>query len=95
MLLALGPRNFFLLSQPGLILARHISGSGFPVKPPQLKTLECREDMDVARRWVEEFKKESVPKSLVEISFSRSSGPGGQVRSKTMHTDASGLTLRL
>lgn len=48
--------------------------------PPALKTLVSPEDMDEARRWVERFERTGVPKSLVEVTFSRSSGPGGQVR---------------
>lgn len=47
--------------------------------PPQLPSLETPADNQQARAWVARFKAESVPKDLVELTFSRSSGPGGQV----------------
>ncbi|KAJ3760121.1 RF-1 domain-containing protein [Lentinula raphanica] len=46
--------------------------------PPNIPTLETPSDWAEARDWVSRFKQESIPKTLVELSFSRSSGPGGQ-----------------
>ncbi|KAF9072564.1 RF-1 domain-containing protein [Rhodocollybia butyracea] len=46
--------------------------------PPNLIVLEGPQDWAEARKWVLQFKDESIPRSLVELSFSRSSGPGGQ-----------------
>jgi peptidyl-tRNA hydrolase ICT1 len=31
-----------------------------------------------ARRWLEQLRAETIPRSIGELSFSRSSGPGGQ-----------------
>lgn len=36
------------------------------------------EEIAAARKWVDEFHPEAIPKNIGEISFSRSSGPGGQ-----------------
>ncbi|KAF2470270.1 uncharacterized protein BDR25DRAFT_161786, partial [Lindgomyces ingoldianus] len=36
------------------------------------------EDIQAARRWLEKLSAETVPKTIAELSFSRSSGPGGQ-----------------
>ena len=47
--------------------------------PPQLPSLETPADNQQARAWIDRFKAESVPKDHVELTFSRSSGPGGQV----------------
>ncbi|KAJ4480242.1 RF-1 domain-containing protein [Lentinula aciculospora] len=46
--------------------------------PPSIDVLEGPEDWAEARRWVSQFKVESIPRTLVQLSFSRSSGPGGQ-----------------
>ena len=35
-------------------------------------------DLHEARQWLDAFDAESLPKSICDISFSRSSGPGGQ-----------------
>ncbi|KAF8629968.1 hypothetical protein AX17_005534 [Amanita inopinata Kibby_2008] len=53
------------------------TGNGLPA-PPALKTIDTPEDKVAARSWVAEFKKHAVPKNLVEFTFARSSGPGGQ-----------------
>ncbi|KAG6901788.1 hypothetical protein C0995_007891 [Termitomyces sp. Mi166 len=45
---------------------------------PKLTTLATPEDHDEAKAWVTQFKTQTIPKSLVELHFSRSSGPGGQ-----------------
>lgn len=47
--------------------------------PPRLENLITTQDASEAREWVAQFKAQQVPKNLVELSFSRSSGPGGQV----------------
>lgn len=45
---------------------------------PRISVLNTPEDISVARSWISSFKTQSIPKALVELSFSRSSGPGGQ-----------------
>ncbi|PFH51088.1 hypothetical protein AMATHDRAFT_143456 [Amanita thiersii Skay4041] len=49
----------------------------FPI-PPSLKSLDTPVDKAMARQWVAELKKHTIPKHLVEFTFARSSGPGGQ-----------------
>ncbi|EEB96609.1 hypothetical protein MPER_04231, partial [Moniliophthora perniciosa FA553] len=46
--------------------------------PPHLSTLGTLEDSSKARAWINQFKDKSIPRNIVELSFSRSSGPGGQ-----------------
>ncbi|KAF5378962.1 hypothetical protein D9757_009122 [Collybiopsis confluens] len=46
--------------------------------PPKIPLLQGPADWAEARKWITQFKAESIPKNLVELSFSRSSGPGGQ-----------------
>ncbi|KIK58102.1 hypothetical protein GYMLUDRAFT_171801 [Collybiopsis luxurians FD-317 M1] len=46
--------------------------------PPNIAALEGPADWADARKWISQFEAESIPKTLVELSFSRSSGPGGQ-----------------
>ena len=47
--------------------------------PPKLPALETPADSAQARNWLAQFQTQSIPKELVELSFARSSGPGGQV----------------
>ncbi|KAL2356181.1 peptidyl-tRNA hydrolase domain-containing protein, partial [Cryomyces antarcticus] len=49
------------------------------------------EELEAARRWLASFDPETIPKSMCDISFSRSSGPGGQNVNKV----SSKATLRL
>ncbi|KAG2132952.1 hypothetical protein DEU56DRAFT_811412 [Suillus clintonianus] len=47
--------------------------------PPSTASLSCAEDQEGAKVWLRSFEEaKTVPKSLVELTFSRSSGPGGQ-----------------
>lgn len=46
--------------------------------PPSLDRLESAQDTAHARHWLMRFKSHKIPKDSVEITFSRSSGPGGQ-----------------
>lgn len=43
------------------------------------------EDHEAARRWLENLDSNTIPKKLREVSFSRSSGPGGQNVNKCVH----------
>lgn len=50
--------------------------------PPSTASLSCAEDREGAKVWLRTFEDaKTVPRNLVELSFSRSSGPGGQVHS--------------
>ncbi|KAI0261099.1 hypothetical protein BC834DRAFT_830694 [Gloeopeniophorella convolvens] len=47
-------------------------------KPPSLPSLTTPKDASAARDWLRKFKGCSIPRTAVELAFSRSSGPGGQ-----------------
>ncbi|KAI6122226.1 hypothetical protein EDD16DRAFT_1477792 [Pisolithus croceorrhizus] len=54
------------------------NSTGLP-PPPSLTTLETPQHAREARQWLSQFKAAAtVPRHLVELTFSRSSGPGGQ-----------------
>lgn len=48
-----------------------------------LKELVKDEDHALAREWLDDFVPEDVPKTSYEVSYARSSGPGGQHVNKT------------
>jgi len=62
-------------------LSRNFHGNealpGLP-KPPIISKIVTAQDIDDARTWATRFVRVKVPKESVELSFSRSSGPGGQ-----------------
>lgn len=46
----------------------------------------CDQDQSDARKWLASFTANTIPRKLGEVSFSRSSGPGGQnVNKYTYH----------
>lgn len=49
------------------------------------------EDVEVARRWLKTLNPDTIPKHICDVSFSRSSGPGGQNVNKV----SSKATLRI
>jgi peptidyl-tRNA hydrolase ICT1 len=69
-------------SCPQVIRKAHSSNDGLPVAP-QLASVSSPEDANEARSWISRFKSQAIMRGSVEMSFSRSSGPGGQVRDKT------------
>lgn len=56
----------------------HSSQHGLPI-PPALPALENAEQNAEARTWLERFRSQAIPKNSVDFTYSRSSGPGGQV----------------
>ncbi|KAJ7056584.1 RF-1 domain-containing protein [Mycena amicta] len=46
--------------------------------PPQLPSLVSVQENASARAWIAQFRAAQIPKTAVSLSFSRSSGPGGQ-----------------
>ncbi|KAJ7202938.1 hypothetical protein C8J57DRAFT_398790 [Mycena rebaudengoi] len=56
----------------------HSGSSGIPI-PPCLVALQSAEETAQAREWIGRFGSVNIPKSSVDLFFSRSSGPGGQV----------------
>jgi hypothetical protein len=65
--------------------AFHVSASvsSLPI-PPALSSLENKSDTVGAREWLNVFRNATVTRDLVELSFARSSGPGGQVRASLL-----------
>ena len=45
---------------------------------PGLLVESSKDDQSEARRWLATFNQSTIPRSLCQITFSRSSGPGGQ-----------------
>lgn len=74
--------SYIRVRLPSTCLLRYVHHHGsselLPV-PPSLDTLNTAEDNAEARSWIAAFKDKPIPKSLVNFTFSRSSGPGGQV----------------
>ncbi|KAJ7760620.1 RF-1 domain-containing protein [Mycena maculata] len=54
------------------------TGSNPIILPPRLSSLDTPEENALARTWIERFRASEIPKGSVQLSFSRSSGPGGQ-----------------
>ncbi|KAG8958170.1 hypothetical protein FRC03_009392 [Tulasnella sp. 419] len=57
--------------------AVRFASTNFPRSLP-LNALVSNEDHDLAKSWVEKFERTQLQRSDVELSFARSSGPGGQ-----------------
>jgi hypothetical protein len=47
--------------------------------PPNIHALVTPEHTAEARLWISQFQRHTIPKAAVRFTFSRSSGPGGQV----------------
>ncbi|KAI0359935.1 hypothetical protein OH77DRAFT_881759 [Trametes cingulata] len=62
---------------PIVTRAAHTARDGLPI-PPQIPTIKDGSQSAEARAWIERFKNREIPRSAVELTFSRSSGPGGQ-----------------
>ena len=65
--------------------SRHYASKSFAPTPPAIASLETQSDMNAARQWAEAFRRVSIPRETVELTFSRSSGPGGQVRAENLY----------
>lgn len=69
-----------------------VASAGGALRPAVHQTLHLRplasrhqpaasasdEDLAVARKWLQKLDSETIPKNICDVSFSRSSGPGGQ-----------------
>lgn len=84
--------------------ARALRPAPAPALPVLLPTLHARplasrrqpaaaseEDLAAARKWLQNLDPETIPKNICDVSFSRSSGPGGQNVNKV----SSKATLRV
>ena len=75
-----------VLNRSRALIARrlHVSHTSAPALslpiPPALFELKNKGEIAGAREWLNAFRNSTVPRNLVELSFARSSGPGGQVR---------------
>lgn len=68
-----GPASAIALSQ----LPQAISIRWFAAARKTVRNAK-EEELQAARRWLDELHAETIPKHIGELSFSRSSGPGGQ-----------------
>lgn len=70
----------------GLIRASKLLARRSPTTIINSRTLASRasqnnvaeDELSEARRWLANFDPDTIPKNIVDVSFSRSSGPGGQ-----------------
>ena len=82
------PQNLFRAARHQIDLGpclrfKHLRSTTLPVPPP-LSALATSKDFSAARDWLKSFGGCSIPKEAVDMTFARSSGPGGQVcRSST------------
>jgi len=80
-ILSLTKNRLLRLSLPTVgswvIRKAHSDNNTLPI-PPQLASLTSSEETDAARTWIARFKVQPITRASVQLSFSRSSGPGGQ-----------------
>ncbi|KZP22637.1 hypothetical protein FIBSPDRAFT_824507 [Athelia psychrophila] len=67
-----------LFAVTGITRAASSSSPGPLSVAPRLSALTTSSETDEARGWIARFKSQSIQRGAVEMSFSRSSGPGGQ-----------------
>ena len=58
----------------------HSGTSDGLLMPPAIACLETAAQNAQARSWIQSFKSAEIPRTVVQFTFARSSGPGGQVR---------------
>jgi hypothetical protein len=85
LMLSFGSRSCLNFQRSFVSLSRNFHGNepGLP-KPPPIPELVTEHDTKEARAWATQFENIKLPKEVVEFSFSRSSGPGGQVKLLTL-----------
>ncbi|KAH8983881.1 hypothetical protein EDB92DRAFT_1803521 [Lactarius akahatsu] len=73
------PQLFFRAArrQSNLRIKHSLRATTLPTPPP-LSVLATSKDVAAARDWLKGFGGCSIPRAAVDITFSRSSGPGGQ-----------------
>lgn len=73
-------------------MQRHVTGRLFTILPQYPRPIVVSrafaskrgptdysdEDLTAARKWLANLNPDTIPRSLCEVTFSRSSGPGGQ-----------------
>ncbi|EER23220.1 hypothetical protein CPC735_045900 [Coccidioides posadasii C735 delta SOWgp] len=73
-----GCRQIPLLDPPHWLAIRPFLSRRALRQSPQHGTRQNAEDLQTARSWLSRLSSQTIPRSICEISFSRSSGPGGQ-----------------
>lgn len=66
------------LSYPSLVLTTELPLSSKGRNYSQSTSVPNEADLASARRWIATFTFDSIPRDIGDVSFSRSSGPGGQ-----------------
>lgn len=66
------------LSYPSLVLTPELPSSSKRRNYSQTTSVPSEADLASARKWIATFTFESIPRDIGDVSFSRSSGPGGQ-----------------
>ncbi|KAI0368622.1 hypothetical protein BV20DRAFT_1083326 [Pilatotrama ljubarskyi] len=69
------PRNVPRLASTAR--TNHTARDGIPTPPP-IPAIQDASQSAEARDWIQRFKSREIPRNAVDLSFSRSSGPGGQ-----------------
>jgi hypothetical protein len=69
-------QRLFATTTPRLIIPHYTSRASFASKRGPADYSD--EDLAAARKWLAALNPDTIPRSLSEITFSRSSGPGGQ-----------------
>ena len=78
-------RARILLATRPLLLLRSVSARASSDASP--------EAIQEARAWLAQLHADTIPKSIGELTFSRSSGPGGQNVNKYAHASQSSCSL--
>ncbi|PVH97678.1 hypothetical protein DM02DRAFT_597174 [Periconia macrospinosa] len=71
------PKSRLLNTFPTPTVLRRGLASGKPLPRPGHTTVDDG-NIEAARTWLGQLHADTIPKSITELSFSRSSGPGGQ-----------------
>jgi peptidyl-tRNA hydrolase ICT1 len=67
-------QRLFTSTRPSLSISQHARAFALKRGPADYSD----EDLAAARKWLADLNPDTIPRSLSEITFSRSSGPGGQ-----------------
>jgi len=73
-----GPRVQLLVRSARHRTDHRLRATSLPTPPP-LSNLATSKDAAAARDWLMRFRGCPIPRAAVDVAFSRSSGPGGQV----------------
>ncbi len=60
------------------LVLRSVTRIGDLTRKLSTASKDCEKDHSDARRWLDRLNIETIPRRMGDVSFSRSSGPGGQ-----------------